>query len=310
MSFVKRLKEALISPEDMGNVTLNQFFDERVYPHILVKKKYPEHDRLTYDKHIRPKLGTVKLGDISRIMVDDWMAAQIALGYKRSTVNKHVFLLNRIIKLASHWGFIAHSQYSQLLLERLSLGDYKQHFLSQGELRRLLHACDSDPHPYLGHFVRLLALTGARNGEARQAKWADIDLERGVWIVPKSKNGRSRRIVLSHAAREVLDRTCETAREIGTGIAEDDFVFTNPKTKTCYDSFYAAWHRARDAADLDTVRIHDLRHTFASLLINNGSTIYDVQKLLGHHHISMTERYAHLLPDRLHGEVEKVSNFL
>jgi site-specific recombinase XerD len=61
---------------------------------------------------------------------------------------------------------------------------------------------------------------------------------------------------------------------------------------------------------MQDVRIHDLRHTYASLLINRGASIYEVQKLLGHHHISMTERYAHLLPDTLHQRVEIVARLL
>ena len=68
-----------------------------------------------------------------------------------------------------------------------------------------------------------------------------------------------------------------------------------------------AWDRARQRVGMDDVRIHDLRHTYASLLINRGASIYEVQKLLGHYHISMTERYAHLLPDTLQQRVEIVA---
>jgi len=71
-----------------------------------------------------------------------------------------------------------------------------------------------------------------------------------------------------------------------------------------------AFSRARKTAQLDNVRIHDLRHTFASLLINNGASIYEVQKLLGHHHVSMTERYAHLFPNTLKDRAEIIASSL
>lgn len=66
----------------------------------------------------------------------------------------------------------------------------------------------------------------------------------------------------------------------------------------------------KTALQVREVRIHDLRHTYASLLINRGATIYEVQKLLGHHHISMTERYVHLYPDTLQQRVELVASAL
>jgi integrase len=84
-------------------------------------------------------------------------------------------------------------------------------------------------------------------------------------------------------------------------------VFTNPRSKTKYDSFYAAWYRVLEAEGLPTIRIHDLRHTYASILINNGVSIYEVQRLLGHSNITMTQRYAHLLKNKLHRRTEVVS---
>ena len=152
--------------------------------------------------------------------------------------------------------------------------------------------------------MKLLILTGARKSEALKARWRDINIGAQIWNVPVSKNGRSRRIILSNAAIATLAEIEDTANRIGQHVTGDSFLFTNPKTGTHYHSFDAAWFRAKEFAGLYTTRLHDLRHTFASLLINNGASIFEVQKLLGHHHISMTERYAHLLPDTLKARVE------
>ena len=88
---------------------------------------------------------------------------------------------------------------------------------------------------------------------------------------------------------------------------QSDYAITNPHTRTAYHSFYAALFVARDRADLSDVRIHDLRHTYASMLINSGVSLYEVQTLLGHSSMQMTQRYAHLEPNLLHQRTEIVS---
>ena len=156
-------------------------------------------------------------------------------------------------------------------LRKLPTGDYRQRFLSQAEIGRLLRECDRINHPYLALFIRFLLLTGARKSEARTAKWCDMDLVAGHWRVPISKNGRSRRIMLSAAAITVLEYTKARTRELGQPVGPEHYIFINPRTGTCYNGFHIAYFKARDAAGLPEVRIHDLRHTYASLLINNGS---------------------------------------
>ncbi|WP_267139843.1 site-specific integrase [Anianabacter salinae] len=195
-------------------------------------------------------------------------------------------------------------------LQKLPTGDYKQRFLTEREVIALLDEAQKDKHPFVYLFAKLLILTGARKGEARTARWRDMDRANRIWTVPVSKSGRSRRIVLSDSADALLDVLAERNMNLDIPVGPNDFLFTNPRTGTCYDSFYAAWHRIRDEAGLPEVRIHDLRHSFASFLINKGASIYEVQQLLGHHHISMTQRYAHLLPNTLRNRVEIVSSAL
>lgn len=285
-------------------LTLNAFFDDYFYPHIEITKKLPRHDLLTYDKHLRKSLGRKPLLELETLTLDRWVHAQIKKDYEPGTINKHIFLLNRILNMACHWGFIDTNTFRNRRIKKLPMGDYKQRFLNEEEILKLLQACQTDVHPFLYVYVKLLILTGARKSEALKARWRDINIGAQIWNVPVSKNGRSRRIILSNAAIATLVEIEDTANRIGQHVTGDSFLFTNPKTGTHYHSFDAAWFRAKDDAGLYTTRLHDLRHTFASLLINNGASIFEVQKLLGHHHISMTERYAHLLPDTLKARVE------
>lgn len=299
--------KTLIDHSSRSEMLLNTFFDEHFYPHVLTRKKRPHHDKLNYDKHIREQIGYHRLSKIDNEILDRWLRDHIRQEYKRSTINKHIFFINRMLNLARHWRFIDDAGKDKATLKRLPLFEYKQRFLSEPELTALLRACQREQHPFLYLFIKLLALTGARKGEARLAHWRDINSSKREWTVPVSKNGRSRRILLSPSALEVLEQTRTQAQRLYLPHGSDDYIFINPKTQTRYDSFYASFHKARSHAGLPDVRIHDLRHTFASLLINKGATLYEVQNLLGHQHITMTERYAHLLPSTLYHRLEVVS---
>jgi integrase len=250
------------------------------------------------------------LDELTNPVLDVWVREQVVSGLQRSTINKHIYLMNRMLNLARHWCLVPAHNPDQQPIKRLIVGDYKQRFLTEAEIEQLLKCCARSSHPYLHHFVQILLLTGARKGEARTARWRDIDLDKRIWTVPRSKNGRSRRIVLNSNAIDSFNSIRRTAERLQQPTLPTSFVFTNPRTGRAYDSFYAAWYVARDQAKLDDVRIHDLRHTFASLLINKGVSLYEVQTLLGHSSVQMTQRYAHLAPDRLHSRAEIVSGIV
>lgn len=88
---------------------------------------------------------------------------------------------------------------------------------------------------------------------------------------------------------------------------ERSFVFCNVKTGQPFSNIFNSWDKARERAGLKDVRMHDLRHSFASALVNNGLSIYDVKELLGHASITTTQRYAHLSQDRLAQATETVA---
>lgn len=313
MGIIDRFKKGLSWVEDrptLQDTTLAQFFDDRYIGYATITKRRPELDRLVFNKHIRPALGHYHLNDLTTEILDDWVSKHIRLKYKPGTINKHINYLKRILNVARTWGLLRKSKEELRISIRMPMGDPKQRFLSPDEVMRLIRACDAENHPYLGLFVNLLILTGARSSEARLAKWQDFNLTTRVWTVPISKNGRARRIILNEAAIRLLDGIRDRSTNLGFGIGAADHLFMNPHLKKPYKSFHLAWDRVRTRLNMREVRIHDLRHTYASFLINHGATIYEVQKLLGHHHISMTERYAHLYPDTLQQRVELVSSAL
>ena len=167
--------------------------------------------------------------------------------------------------------------------------------LNSDELSRLVANLNS----YKNRPVCLIALfalsTGMRIGEILKTRWSDINKEDRALLVPASnaKNKKSRSIPLNDSAISVLDQL-DTE-----GKYDHDHVFINRRTGKPYTTISRQWVKVREAAGLPRLRIHDLRHQFASLLVNEGVSLYIVKSLLGHSQISTTEKYSHLANDSL-----------
>lgn len=301
-SFMKGAKSSTQS------ITVKQFFDDRYLPFAKATKRRAEIDSYNYHRHIDPVFGPQLLTTITLEALDQWVLRQIEQGYKPATVNKHSNLMNRMLNLAATWGLIEKNPFKKSMVRHVALGDQVQRFLNVDEIHRLLSECQASTHPYLYRFVVLLLFTGARKSELRLAKWSWVNHANKTLNVPLSKNGKARRVTLSDDALAWIDELRAYNGTLGARVVRSDYLFTNPRTGKPYVSFHAAFFKARDRAGLPDVRIHDLRHTYASLLINNGATLYEVQKLLGHYHVSMTERYAQLYPDTLHQKAAIVAN--
>jgi len=120
---------------------------------------------------------------------------------------------------------------------------------------------------------------------------AGFRIDRHSWRIPISKSGKARHVPLSDGALALLATVPH--------LPDCPWAFANPDTAKPYVAIYYAWNTARLHAGLADVRMHDLRHSFASLLINSGRTLYEVQHILGHTQIKTTQRYAHLSQDTL-----------
>ena len=137
----------------------------------------------------------------------------------------------------------------------------------------------------------MLLLTGGRRNEITQARWDCVDLEKGTLLVPLSKSGKPRTISLSGAAAELISGLPSRGKS--------DWLFPSPQTSRPCAALYYPWDRIRKRAGLGDLRLHDLRHSYASNLVNGGVSLYVVQQLLGHSNPRMTQRYSHLEQDTL-----------
>ena len=169
-------------------------------------------------------------------------------------------------------------------------------YLTAAELERLTVALANYTDQQAANIVRLLLLTGARRTEVLAARWDDFDLESGVWVKPgaTTKQKTEHRVPLSAPARALL-----------ASLPHDGaYVFPGPKGAPCRADLKKPWPAICRAAGIKGVRLHDLRHTYASVLASSGQSLPIIGALLGHTQPATTARYAHLIDDPLRAATE------
>lgn len=182
----------------------------------------------------------------------------------------------------------------------------RERFLDLQEIARVSDILDSHPNRRGVNIVRMLMLTGARRGEVLNARWEQFDLEGAVWTKPAAatKQRRMHRVPISKATVDLLKAIRSTVP------ADCPWVFPGDVRGKPVQEIKRFWNDVRSEAGLEDVRIHDLRHTFASLLVSGGMTLPMIGKLLGHTQVQTTQRYAHLLDDPLRAGLEQVGDLL
>ena len=211
---------------------------------------------------------------------------ELAEKFKPGTIDRVVILLRYMFNLAMRWEVkgVTHNPTAGIPL--LKENNQNERFLSALDAKALLRAINYSRNKMLKHIIPMLILTGARKREVLDAKCDDFDLDRGIWRIPNTKSGKARVVPLSDTARNLIEKL--SANQCC------DYVFANPNTCKPY-------------ASLADLRVHDLRHSFASFLVNAGRSLYEVQTLLGHSQITTTQRYAHLSTDSLRRASNEVS---
>lgn len=176
-----------------------------------------------------------------------------------------------------------------------------ERFLSEVEIARLGVALDAEAaatgDPYPSAAIRLLLFTGCRRSEILGLRWEWIDFERAMIFLPDSKTGR-KPVYLNAPALDVL---ANLPRQAG-----NPHVICGHRDARAYVGLDRVWRRVRGAAGLSSVRLHDLRHSFASIGAAGGNSLLILGKLLGHRHTATTERYSHLSADPMRQAAEAI----
>jgi len=238
-------------------------------------------DRRLLQALILPRLGRLQVSAVTRADIEN---LHRELGSTPVQSNRVLALLSKMFSLAIQWGWVRDNpargvaKYQEQPRER---------WLQTQELARLQNVLEKERDQNQANAVRLIELTGARKGEVLSARWDQFDLEGGVWTMPAhtTKQKRIHHVPLSPPALGLL----RGMREWASG----DFLFPGEKDGHLGD-VKKFWKKVTQAAGLEGVHVHDLRHTFASHLVSAGVPLASVGALLGHTQARTTERYAHL----------------
>ena len=259
------------------------------------KPRTLESNRYLIRNHILPAFGHTTVDAISADDVKSWFAS---MGERPGSANRAMPVLSVMMRMAELWGYRAHNTNPCKRTRRYKMKP-KERFLSAEEMARLNAVLTRDEFrcPDVVALVRLLMLTGCRFGEIASLEWSWIKDKR--IFLPDAKSG-PRTVWLSSAARAVID-------SIPRYNEECPFVFpARPPTRPI-DNIAFQWNRIRDESGLPGLRLHDLRHSWASIAAMNGVGMVTIAKLLGHALVETTERYVHLSDRSVAGAADRVS---
>ena len=245
--------------------TLQEFVRDRYLPHVKSYKRSWNTDETVLRLHILPSLGSRALDEVTSQSIAELLNRMREKGYAAGTTNRVLVLIRYIYNLARKWRVPGVSENPTFGLNTTP-DAHRNRFLSAEETQHLITAINSDQNRVAAAAIMLLLLTGARRNEITQARWEYVDWEKRTLFVPLSKSGRPRTIALSGRALELL-------RSIPRSL-DNPFIFSSPVTGRPCPSLHFPWTRIRRHAGLDNVRLHDLRHSFASFLVNQGVSLY------------------------------------
>jgi len=283
--------------ETEATMCLDEYYQRHFLPWCQVYQKTYSSHRSLYKNHLKDRLGDMHVKDISNKHIYSLVMDLHKNNYSKSFINKSVQHFRSALKKSEQ---LCEIETHSSLKNTVSLpraAPKKERFLSDREARRLRDFVHMNGEDEVVLLIGFLMYTGARRHEAMNSEWQHINLGDKDWYVPITKSGKPRHIVLNGKAIEIIQRAEKLQLKKHGHIMQ--WLFVNPQTHKPYRCIFHKWNRIRNELDLQNMRIHDLRHSFASTLVNNGATLYEVQKLLGHSRSATTERYAHLANHRL-----------
>ena len=272
----------------------------REHVEVRCKPATVGHYRTVVDRHIVPALGTVRIAALTPKHVAD---LHYGLRERPYTANLAVDTLSQMIGQAETWGLVQEGNNPCRQVQRYREGR-RERFLTDVEFRRLgrvldeMEAADEAPVHAIAA-IRLLMLTGCRRNEIMTLRWEDVDLDAGELRLRDAKTG-PRVVSLSPAAAEVL--------AVVPRVDGNPWVIAGRLPGQKLTTVYHHWLRIRARAELDDVRLHDLRHSFASRALALGESLPVIAKLLGHAQLRSAARYAHLGGDTVKAAAARVAD--
>lgn len=264
-----------------GNLSFSKLADIYIEDYAKVKKRSWRSDYYVLRSCVKPFFGQRACSDITALDIERLVKKRIDDGKTKSTANRCVQLLKTMFNLAVDWGYMADNPAAKVKLYS-EKGNEKERVLTDEEQVRLLDACP----PWMRPIILCAVHTGMRRGEVLSLRWDHVDFDKLTIRVDKTKSGKPRFIDIGATLLKLLLRQ-------RVEHPKSEFVFPNDRTGKPFVGVWKAFHAALKAASITGCRFHDLRHTFASRLMESGADIITVRDLLGHHDVRITQRYTH-----------------
>ena len=290
--------------QDRQAITVRGLAERFLADHIAEKRKAKTliHYRSLLSRYLLPKYGSTKAEQLVRA---DIAKLHLSMKHAPYQANRLLGVIGSMYSFGDRHGLTAEGLNPAKRIVRFP-ESRRERFLNSDELRRLGRVFrDLNDDGRFGtaiHALTFLLLTGARLNEALKLKWSYVDLERGLLFLPDSKTGR-KTITLNAGAAEILDSLKARAQE-----EFGEYVFYGVDPNIPRADLKKPWAAVTEAAGLEGLRIHDLRHSFASVGAGAGLGLPIVGKLLGHTQASTTQRYAHLDVDPLRRAADAIGS--
>ena len=265
-------------------MTYSTYMEEYYFPHIEPRRRSAKGYRQMYDTHLKRAFGDYKVSQITRGMVQRFHDDLRAQGLANATCNRYLALIKSSFNIGIKTMEVIDARNPAESLKMFEEIGRDRH-LDESELKRLLPVL-MEADNQIARITRYLLATGLRLGECLHCRWEHIDIQNRVMTIP-SANAKSKKtdsIPLNDAAIQVLQECAD----------DTDYPFENPKTRKPFVSIKKGFQKLMEKAEIEGVTAHTLRHTAASMMINAGRSLYDVQAVLRHSSSQVTEKYAHL----------------
>ena len=287
--------------------TVSDLIDRFTEEHVATNRLRPSTAKAykqLLQKHIRPFFGVhKKVADVQFEDIDKLHRKLTQAGVPY-VANRVVQTLSKMFNLAIRWRLREDNPAKGV---QRNYEAKRKRYLSGDELPRLIAALAAHPDQQMARVFRVLLLCGCRRGEAEGMKWADLDLTTGTWNKPASgtKQKADHVTPLSAPARQLLTTIAASQEAKGT------WVFPSTLSKVGHViRLERAWRGLLKEADITGLRIHDLRHSFASQLVSSGASLPLIGALLGHSNPRTTSRYAHMFDDPMRKAVDAIGSVI
>jgi integrase len=285
--------------ESRAAPTMVELFERYAAEHLPRKApRAAADDRSMWNKIILPFFGHRKVAEVTHADCDH---LHQEIGADRPVrANRVIEVLRKAMNLAIRWGWRSDNPANGV---RRNPEEPRERHLTRDEVGRLMAALSAHRERTSATAIHLMILTGCRRGEALSATWAEFDLATGVWVKPSAhtKQRKLHRVPLSDPAVALL-LTWQAA-------ASGGLVFPGQSGRPLTD-VKRTWEAVRRQAGLEGVRLHDLRHTYASILASHGQSLPTIGAMLGHTQAQTTARYSHLLDDPQRAAAKLVGTYV